>query len=25
VCGLPETRPDRLAEAAEVLPLDEWL
>jgi dethiobiotin synthetase len=25
VCGLPETRPDRLAEAAEALPLDEWL
>ena len=23
-CGLPETRPDRLTEAAEALPLDEW-
>ena len=25
VCGLPETSPDRLAEAGGALPLDEWL
>lgn len=25
VCGLPETSPDRLAEAGESLPLEEWL